>query len=120
MRFRSAITKTLRADDVATAENYNTISNARFWIELRWKRVDADVSEFQNMEFEEVTMSKLIQLLGMAAIISTAGAASAFAGDVGWHHIGGGSAPAPAIGASALGMFLASGIAFYVRRRRGK
>jgi len=63
-------------------------------------------------------MRKLFELLGLIAIISTAGAASALAGDVGWHHIGGGSAPAPAIGATALGMFLASGIAYYVRKRR--
>ncbi len=63
-------------------------------------------------------MRKLIELLSLAVIISSAGTASALAENMGWHHIGGGSAPAPAIGASALGMFLASAIAFYVRKRR--
>jgi LPXTG-motif cell wall-anchored protein len=33
-------------------------------------------------------------------------------------HDGGGGAPSPEIGASALGMLLASGIALYVIRRR--
>jgi LPXTG-motif cell wall-anchored protein len=69
-------------------------------------------------------MKKLIQILGLVACISTVGVAPSFAcsgpecpsGNQGGK--GGGGAPAPEIGASALGLLLAGGVAFYVIRRR--
>jgi LPXTG-motif cell wall-anchored protein len=67
-------------------------------------------------------MKKLIQVLGLIACISTVGVAPSFAGGC-WSKCnqggnGGGGAPAPEIGASALGLLLAGGVAFYVIRRR--
>ena len=67
-------------------------------------------------------MKKLIQVLGLVTIISAVGFAPAFAnGCNGKGHCygnGGGGAPAPEIGASALGLLLAGGAAFYVLKRR--
>ena len=72
-------------------------------------------------------MKKLIQVLGLIAAIWMVGAAPGFAAggnDQGGNNQGGnsqgGGTPAPEIGASALGMLLASGVATYLyRRRRG-
>jgi len=60
-------------------------------------------------------MRKLIQSLGLGASLWIAGAAPSFAG---YGLRPGGGAPAPEIGATALGLLLACGLAFYVLRRR--
>jgi hypothetical protein len=67
-----------------------------------------------------MVMKKLIQSLGLIAIIGTVSVAPGFARtstEVQPIHRGGG-APSPEIGASALRLLLASGVAFYVIRRR--
>jgi hypothetical protein len=71
-------------------------------------------------------MKKIASVLGMVAIISTVGFAPAFGGtDNGGGNGGqnnglqlGRGTPAPEIGASVLGMLLASGVAIYLHRRR--
>ena len=76
-------------------------------------------------------MRKFIKVLGLVACLSTVGVAPSFAGTcilgiicipVGGGPGGGGGngggAPAPEIGASALGMLLAGGLAAYIRARR--
>jgi len=72
-------------------------------------------------------MKKIASVLGMVAIISTVGFAPAFGGTdngVGnggqnnGRQVGHGGAPAPEIGASVLGILLASGVAIYLHRRR--
>ena len=66
-------------------------------------------------------MKKLILDLSLIASIWTVGVVPGFAQMPGQPaspaHVGGG-APAPEIGASALGLLLAGGVAFYVIRRR--
>ena len=76
-------------------------------------------------------MKKLIQVLGLVASISMVGVTPSFATSIclpllgcidlgGGGGGGGGGAPAPEIGASVLGMLMASGVALYIyRRRRG-
>jgi LPXTG-motif cell wall-anchored protein len=59
-------------------------------------------------------MRKLIPVFGMVASIWTVGVAPGFA----YGLRPGGGAPAPEIGATALGLLLACGLAFYVLRRR--
>jgi LPXTG-motif cell wall-anchored protein len=69
-------------------------------------------------------MKKLILILGLVAGIWTVGGAPGFAQDARTyptyptHPTNGGGAPAPEIGASALGLLLAGGVAFYIIRRR--
>jgi hypothetical protein len=73
-------------------------------------------------------MRKFIEVLGLVACLSTVGVAPSFAGttcilgiiciNTGGGGGGGGGAPAPEIGASALGMLLAGGLAAYIRARR--
>ena len=82
-------------------------------------------------------MKKLIQVLGLVTCISTVGVAPSFADTCilglicidlgggggggnkgGGGNNGGGGAPAPEIGASAVGLLLAGGVALYVHRRR--
>jgi hypothetical protein len=73
-------------------------------------------------------MKKLVQVLGLIAGICMVGAAPGFAQNQngqgqngqGQNQQGGGGTPAPEIGASVLGMLLASAVAVYLyRRRRG-
>jgi LPXTG-motif cell wall-anchored protein len=59
-------------------------------------------------------MRKSIQSLGLGASIWIAGALPGFAA----YGPDGGGAPSPEIGATALGLLLACGLAFYVFRRR--
>ena len=75
-------------------------------------------------------MKKLIHVLSLVACISTLGVAPSFAdtcilifcidlgggGGSGGHR--GGAAPSPEIGASAVGLLLAGGVALYLHRRR--
>ena len=64
-------------------------------------------------------MKKLIPVIGSAAFVVANSVVSASAGDWGWRGGPGHGAPAPEIGASAIGMLLAGGIVtFIVRRRR--
>ncbi len=83
-------------------------------------------------------MKKLIQVLGLVTCISTVGVAPSFAETClpilgicldlglgggggnkgGGGNNGGGGAPAPEIGASAVGLLLAGGVALYLHRRR--
>ncbi len=69
-------------------------------------------------------MKKLIQVFSLVACIWTVGVASDFAQAAPSTTAvppRGGGAPAPEIGASALGLLLTAGVAFYVlRRRRGE
>lgn len=60
-------------------------------------------------------MKKQIQVLGLVATSWTASAAFGFAAD-GLRP--GGGAPAPEIGATALGLLFACGLALYLLRRR--
>lgn len=60
-------------------------------------------------------MKKRIQVLALVACSWTASVASGFAS--GGLRTGGG-APAPEMGATALGLLLACGLALYVLRRR--
>jgi hypothetical protein len=66
-------------------------------------------------------MRKFIKVLGLVACLSTVGVAASFAQSVLPPlpvPLPGGGAPAPEIGATALGMLLAAGLAAYVRARR--
>ncbi len=65
-------------------------------------------------------MKKRILLIGLVASIWAAGFAPGLvlAGGLRSAPVSGGGAPAPEIGASALGLLLASGTALYILRRR--
>jgi hypothetical protein len=69
-------------------------------------------------------MKKMIQISMLASAMSALGAAPSLAehGGRGWEDWGqrlhrGGGAPAPEIGAGVLGMLLAGGAVFYIRKR---